>query len=39
MIFYPVIILMKSNESFLIRVNMYLNHIRNWSFKMNSPNF
>lgn len=27
MIFHPVIILMKSNESFLVRVTMYLNHV------------
>lgn len=27
MIFHPVMILLKSNESFLVRENMYLNHI------------
>lgn len=38
-IFHIVVILMKSNEHFLLRINTYLNPISNWSIKRNSSNF
>lgn len=38
-IFHHILmILIKSNEHFLLQVNIYLNSLSNWSYRMNAPN-